>query len=689
MGNTENFLSVTERNWLIGQVLELLYEFLPESAVYSESYQAAVIAAYGTKGNLLDKINAMLRTLEEHHEDISGLTRVRDKLMTLLSMGVTDTVNMLTGNGGSSIWYDLLSSGILLAHEHFPEMYISWLFSTNDTDLLFGQSSHYARLVLTGRVDVQVMEGETVLMDENDSSLAVTKLNRQTFISLPAGKAYHVLVTARDNTRCSVGYSNAAVDHVSMQLSTINTLTLRPGEFVTVDIPDGDSANDALKVKLNGRRELVVYDGKDGGSYARLLKEQGASISEEMRYMVNSAVIMVPWLICSSVLVLYLLVILVKRLVRRHVDDRAVCHRPGMILLSAGAVLAALTAANVLMMVIMQVRSAEAVSLANKTLQRAAEFLGLGTYAHHASQIVIYGCLALLCVRAIHHELSRIRLFRLASVVLVMDVMTIFLGRVFDTLSVSEIMAQLVPVLSLTGLALSVSRDDPRRMVGKRWLPVSRTVLVTAVVFFTRQSYVFIFGTRTFQAIAMKALSGLPVLLLALLVWRKRRTNVNRMTFAAIACYFAANTVINRSMPIALLIYTVGHCLLVWAYLREQKLSMPRLIVWIVLSVLFELQLFLVMKTLDPMVKLMAFPYIVALTGVLVTAEKVSRRVQLGSIVFVISNQILSFTLLFPGDFLLESVELLLYYIAVIIMAAEPEALGVPADAFTGAEKQA
>lgn len=681
MGSSDDFASVAERNWLVGQVLELVYEFLPESAVYSEGYQAAVIAAYGTKGNLLDKINAMMTTLTEHHEDVSGVARVRDELLTLLSMGVTDTVNMLTGNGGNSIWYDLLSSGILLAHEHFPEMYISWLFSTDDTELLYGQSSKYARLVLTGDVSVRVMEGDQVLMDGERTSLAVTQLNRQTFIALPVGKSYHAVVTARDNTRSNVAFSFASVNNVSVQLNATNTLTLHPGEFVTVDIPDGSGEDNALTVMLNGRQKLVVYDDEDGGSYAKLLMENSAAISEEMRYMLNSAVIMVPWLLCSSVLALYVLVIVVKRLVRRRVDDRAACQRPGMVLLIAAAVMAALTAINVLMTVLIQVRSADTVVLTNKTLQRAAEFLGLGTYAHHASQIVIYACLAVLCIRAIHHEFSRIRLVRLACVVQVMDLMTIFLGRVFDTLSVTEILAQLVPVLALMGLALSIRRDDPRRMVGKHWLPVSRTVLVTAVIFFVRQSYVLIFGTQTLLAVGMKALSGLPVLLLALLIRQRKADFISRMTFGAIACYFVANTVINLSMPAAIIIYTLGHCLLVWAYLWKRKLSRPRLIVWIVLAVLFEVQLFAVMRGLAPVVKLMAFPYIVAIIGVLVTAEKVSRRVQVGSILFLVSNQILGFTLLYPGDFLLESVELLLYYIAVIIMTSDPEALGVPADA--------
>ena len=683
MGSSENFASLAERNWLVGQVLELLYEFLPESSIYSEGYQAAVIAAYGTKGSILDKLNAMLRALDEHHEDTADVAHVRDELMTLLSMGVTDTVNVLTGNGGSSVWYDLLSSGTMLAHEHFPEVYLSWIFSTDDIYLLYGQDSRFARLVLTGDVDVRITDGETVLMDGDETKLAVSRLQRQMFISLPAGSSYHVVVTARSDTRVNVAFSNASINFVSMALSSINPLTLRTGEFVTVEVPDCHELDGELLVKLNDHQELTVYGGEYGSSYAELLAKNGSAtaITEEMRYLVNSAVIMFPWLICSTVMVLYALSILVKRLIRGRVNDQTICQRPGRILLLIAAVLAGMTAVNVSLMVAAQVRSAETVMLTNRTLQRASELLGLGTYACQVSQAVIYAITSLLCVRAVNHQFSRIRLARLSLVLLVLDIMTLFLGRVFDSITVSEVMIQLVPILSIAGLTLSISKDDPKRTLGKRWLPLSRTILMTAVLFFVRQSYVIIFGTTALPAVLLKALSGLPVLLLAVLLWKQRRTSLSLMTMLAIACYFAANTVINLSMPIALFIYTVGHCLLVFSYLKAQpRLSLPRILFWVLVALFFEAQLFIYQRDLGVAALAMGCLYIAALVGIPVTAQKISKRVQLGSVLFIISNQILSITLMFPGDFLLESVELLLYYIAVIIMAADPNALGIPAD---------
>ena len=674
MGTDNDFRSITERNWLISKILQMLYEVIPDSTAYSKGYQDAVIAAYSTPGSVLDKLGAMLNKLNLDGYDTQALEQVQEELTSLLTIGVADTVNALTGNGGSSMWYDLLTSGMSLAHEHFPEVYISWVFSTDDTNLLYGQDSNYNRLVFTGNLNARITDGETVLMDGAVTSLAVSKIRNQTFVSLPAGRAYQITLTAVENTRCQIGYSYTSVNLISSPLQATNIITLYTDEFITMSIPEQGTPDD-IQVLLNDHQDIAMFSGTESGTYIKLMQENSEVAYEELRYMINSAVIMIPWLLCGAVLLLYLMVILIKRLIRHHVEDTVICRKPGFVLLVIAAVLAGMSSGNALYMLIRYYMSSESVSLANRTLQRASEFLGWGTAAYMASQMIIYAITSLACVRAIHHQLSRIRLVRISCVLLLLDLITLFLGRVFATINPVEILTQLVPVIGMLGLLLAIDRKDQERAVGKRWLPLSRVIFFTSVIFFIRQGHVFIFGPASFLAVVLKALSGIPVLLLALFMWHQRNDHMHGLTFTAVLAYFIANTVINLSMPLGMAFFTVGHILLIIAYTRNRPVHKIRLIVWIVLAALFEVQLFLMRSKLAiPHIELAAL-YIVAMVGVLVTAERISTRLKIGTNLFLISNEILAITLLFPGDFLLESVELLLYYVAVVIITVDPGAL--------------
>lgn len=674
LGSDENFKPMVERNWLVCRIMEMLYACIPDAEAYTAGYQNAVIAAWSAKGSPLNKIDAMMSQLVIQGEDTAALEQVRDELIMLVSVGVTDTVNLLIGKGGTSVWFELLSSGKLLAHEHFPEVYLSWLYSTDDLDVLFGRGDGYVRLIYTGNPAVTITDGENVLLDETHSEMAVTHVKDQTFVFLPVGKTYHVNLRADTPLGTQLGYGRASVAKVSLPLMTTNAITLYENEFISMEIPT-DQPDGMPIIQLNNEQEIALFDGADGGTYAKLLVDSSGGATEEMRYMMNSAVIMVPWILCSTILLLYLIVVFIKRLIRHHLDDAVHCRRAGKAMLIAAAVLSGLAGANVLFVMIRSVISAGTVVLTNRTLLRASQFLGWSTNIYLSSQMIIYAITALLCLRSIHHELSRIRLVRVSLALIVLDVITLFLGRVFGTLNLSEFFVLVVPVLNIAGVLMAMSREDRGRAVGRRWLPVTRVLLITALIFFARQGYVFIFGVQNPIAVGAKALSGLPVLLLALELWHRRREMLNRLTLWAMICYFAANTVINLSMPLGIAAFIVGHVLLIFAYQGKRRFTGRQLVFWGALTAVGAWQIFQTLRTMGAVEQVAGFFYAAALSGMLVSAWGTTRRLRTGTIIYLMSNLLLSVTLLFPGDFVLESVELLLYYIALLILAADPKAL--------------
>lgn len=93
------------------------------------------------------------------------------QIVELVSLGVNDTMNLMLGNGGSQKWFDLLSSGMAIAREHFPEGYMAWLYSTDDPEKLFSQGNLYRMLAWTGKMDAVITlrdpqtGSETVVFD--------------------------------------------------------------------------------------------------------------------------------------------------------------------------------------------------------------------------------------------------------------------------------------------------------------------------------------------------------------------------------------------------------------------------------------------------------------------------------------------------------------------------------------------
>ena len=67
--------------------------------------------------------------------------------------------------------------------------------------------------------------------------------------------------------------------------------------------------------------------------------------------------------------------------------------------------------------------------------------------------------------------------------------------------------------------------------------------------------------------------------------------------------------------------------------------------------------------------------YIVTFSLLLASALPVGSRLRVGMIMFLASNMMLAVTLMYPSSFALESSELLLYYIAVLTITSDPDAL--------------
>ena len=688
MGSDEGFDSITERNWLLTKILDLACEALPTAKDYSSEVQAAVIAAWKTKGNAMNKLEKLLDVMQSEgaegfEVDETVFSHVLGELQTLASVGVTDTVKSLTGQGGSSIWYELLTSGLSLAHEHFPEEYFAWINATDDADLLFSQGSSYNRLVYTGSMDLRVEmtdaeSGTTaVLMDSanNLSSLATAVLNNQTFVYLPSGYQYTITLEQKDEEGlCQVGFSYADVAEASIPLYTVNAITLYQLETITINVPKNADEEHPVTVLLDEAVELPLFSGAEGGAYQDLLME-GNNAGKDLAGMISNAVVVVPYLFSAAVLLLYAIAVAIKRAARHRVNDTASCRLPGKILLIAAAVIAfALCVEPVRSLYAGLTGTPAAAGISNRTLRRVSEYLGWGTNIYQGSVLVICFLEGYLCLRSIGHYLNRIRLVRLSCLMLLLNTIALFMSAYQNTNSWNDELGILVPIAALIGLRLARVRTDEDRNIGKHWLPVTRAVTWTALLFLTRQALIIIFDETSLLTVVLKMLAGVPVFVMALGMARRCKDGLHRLMAAAMGCYMAANAIINVSLRWGICVYLVGHILLIIAFVREHRPTKLQYIAWPIVSAVFVAELFLFRQYIPADLLSFGCVYTVLMAAMLVASVPVSSRLRVGTLSFALANELLVLTFI-ANSFVLESAELLIYYIAVLIMSADPAAL--------------
>ena len=234
-GDFDSFDSLAERNWLVTKIIDIMYRCMPDIASYSQSFQQAVINLWTTGGGMSEKLEALLATLEESNPNLENMRAALGELVEVASVGISDTLSEASGNGGTSLWVELLSSGLALAHEHFTEEYIAWIFATDDMEELFGHSNNYNHFAFSGDLDFTVTlveeESETLLYDVSQSidHVANMEIENQAFLFLPLGRSYRIELTVRSESEVQFGYFVADVFSADQTLLTTETVTMQPG----------------------------------------------------------------------------------------------------------------------------------------------------------------------------------------------------------------------------------------------------------------------------------------------------------------------------------------------------------------------------------------------------------------------------------------------------------------------------
>ena len=679
-GTDEGFAASQDRNWMVRRILNMLLEFMPESQVYSDSYQSGVLAAWKQRGTITDKLKALLDNISAKGKQRDAVAKMRNELLNLLAIGVSDTMQAMN-NGESSLWVDVLTSGKNIAHEHQPAVYLAWLLSDDEPDALFGHSPYYHRLIVTGAPAISIVsiDPETdrrmIAYDPsmNVSSLAAIRLANETFIDLPCDHEYEIRISSWSGDVVQIGFGTADVRRVSLPLRVTDSAILKMGETIRIHVPRGENVDRLVEITRNGDTPMPLSESNDYGGTQEL---HMAGIDDTAKWDVFQRALELSSVIAtvaSALLVLlYAIIVLIKRMVRGARPDRISCTIWGRVMLYILA-LAALLLCIYEGWTLASLLRASARTYGNSLLQTASRLYKIGLISYTSFECMVFGLTVLLCCKSVSHGYSRIRLIRLSVLLFLLGLLNSFVTLENNMLSVFATAKLLLPLLAIISVLLARGRHPQGDDISNAWASAIRTFIITGAMFLLYEIVLLLGGAYGQVTGAVKAITGLPILISAALTWKKQRNILHSATFFAALLYMIANVIINFSMLAGLLLHLAGHCTLTYGFVRTKKPRRWQDLVWIALSALLCAQLILSRSYVTNTVLYGGMAYAFMLSAMVVASLRYTSQLWVGTILFLISNELLMLTFRYPNSFALAAIELLAFYIAVLIIVTDSD----------------
>lgn len=407
-GMTKGFHSNVNANWLLSKVMETLYRILPESEFYSDEFQQTLIDTWAKEGDIWEKMSFMIDQVIKNNSLMNAMQNGGAGAGTLLAQGLysayTEIAGMTTGK-----WADLFTGASQLVHEHMPSVYLAWLMSTDDPNVLFDHPTAYTRLICSADMDLTVE-------DENGNKITGTRfsrftLNGQVYYAIPEGM-YTIRLSAHSDKDGLVALRYHDIRRVSENLFKTGLLKLDSGDELVL-VPDEYGRYTAT---LNGEEIELEDEGSHGlSSIAGELTLSGSNgIIELLSLTSNAIAVVVPHVLSMIIILLYFISMLIYKLFAHSRNEIVETHRFGRWLLVLVSAACTITASRHLYYCVLEMVS-KMPELENRMAIMAASMLGMGTVIYQLTDALMYGMLAVLAWRGRIRHRSRIRGRRLAG----------------------------------------------------------------------------------------------------------------------------------------------------------------------------------------------------------------------------------------------------------------------------------
>ncbi len=150
----EHFWNNLQINSILHTIFDFLLDILPTSAVYRDHAQKIFQSVMANPS--LENLQSVLNRLLDDTELVNDKTRPElESLLDFLSMAVYTTA---AGSlSGQTSWNSKAGLTGNLMHEHSPDTYLSWMFSSDDPAEIFTDKLRYLRVTYDGEVTASIL----------------------------------------------------------------------------------------------------------------------------------------------------------------------------------------------------------------------------------------------------------------------------------------------------------------------------------------------------------------------------------------------------------------------------------------------------------------------------------------------------------------------------------------------------
>ncbi|MBQ1877632.1 MAG: hypothetical protein II161_02340, partial [Erysipelotrichaceae bacterium] len=279
------FRNDVEEDTKLRIIMNYLLKLVPSERVYSQRMQETVLKIWEDRS--FTNIMSRLMELAGDSELINEANEAQaNSLLTYLAFMI---YGYLT-NSGVSEPYRRDRSGDLVDffHEHVPEAYFAWLFSSDDPAQIYSDAGNYLRLVINGDVDVAVMvlgnyelykclksdgtfsdeflwEGRVIRRTDPDApDIFMERVNGQHIMILPKDQPYSIMIKSNRDQKVEVHAIQLSIDRTNSDFSKLHSSEMKMNTYeVFLSVENSDIETDGDSDFMAGNTFDIV-DRKNG-----------------------------------------------------------------------------------------------------------------------------------------------------------------------------------------------------------------------------------------------------------------------------------------------------------------------------------------------------------------------------------------------------------------------------------------
>ena len=253
-----------------------LLEICPDSETFTAHLQNKLLSLWSSHS-----IPEVLHALIEIAEDPELITPENEETANCLLDFAQDTlVDYMLRSDTIGYYESRTTIGANIMHEHTPEVYIAWMFSEDDPNVLLADSFRFRRMIIDTLADAEIRDPETKeiiqtidsrgneVLFSDDICLFVSQAKGTMTLTLPGDRDYEVVLKPRMNSKFDVistdylntqtsmfGYSKETYDGIAGKPITIavnneDVGAVMSGSIHSLDFAKGQTGNALRSIQI-------------------------------------------------------------------------------------------------------------------------------------------------------------------------------------------------------------------------------------------------------------------------------------------------------------------------------------------------------------------------------------------------------------------------------------------------------